>query len=263
MVPKPTHPPAASDGPDPSGPRPPLLRRGVWDDLQAVARPDSRFHMRFSEFIPDFEGSEQAVERLLAHAACRGVRHAFVTPDNSLVLLRQRLLAEGVGLVVSSYNMARGFWYLAPGEVPPALTRFAAWLDGLEHFGVPLTLKALAALGRFDLVATGAAAVATSGVRYGRGHGWFDLEWRLFGELGLVDDRTPIVTLVHEVQVLEQALYPSPDDVLVDHIVTPARVIDIGARPPRPRRIDWSRVDEAQVLATPALRELRRAQGLG
>lgn len=240
----------------------PAPRREVWDDLRAVARPDSRFHLRFADFIPDFEGSATATDRLWQRLGHPAPRHAFVTPDNSLVDLRGRLLAAGTSLVVSSYNMARGFLLLAPGRVPAGHERYAAWLDGLEHFGQPIDLAGLSALGRFDLVATGASAVATSGVRFGRGHGWFDLEWRLFGELGLVGESTPIATVVHDVQVLEQPLYAGPDDVLVDLVCTPTRCLDVARTQPRPRRLDWSAVDEAQVAATPALAELRRLQGL-
>lgn len=202
------------------------------------------------------------MERLFSAPGCRQPTHVFVTPDNSLVGLRQRWLEAGVSLVVSSYDMARGFIHLPAGSVAPGLERYAAWLDGLEHFGQPISVADLAALGRFDVVVTGAAAVATSGVRYGRGHGWFDLEWRLFGELGLVDDATPIATVVHDVQVMEQALYPSEDDILVDLICTPTRLIRVARDQPRPRRIDWSRIDEADIRAIPALTELRRAQGL-
>lgn len=240
----------------------PTLRRSVWDDLVAVARPDSRFHLQFSDFIPDFEGSDTAVQRLCDRPGLARPGHVFVTPDNSLSGLRQQWLAAGSGLVVSSYNMARGFLYLAPGSVAAGLERFAAWLDGLEHFGVPITLAELSRLGRFDCVVTGAAAVATSGVRYGRGHGWFDLEWRLFAELGLVDESTTIATLVHDVQVLEQPLYPSAEDVLVDLICTPTRSLSVTRTERRPRRVDWERLDDEVIRSAPALVEFRRSQGL-
>ncbi|MDZ4295496.1 MAG: 5-formyltetrahydrofolate cyclo-ligase [Hydrogenophaga sp.] len=243
-------------------PRPAHWRHEVWADLQEVALPDSRFHLRFSDFIPDFQGSSEAMDRLFAVPALAGAGHVFVTPDNSMTGLRQRLLEAGVGLVVSSYNMARGFWYLAPGSVAPGQERFAAWLDGLEHFGQPVDLAALSRLGRFDWVATGSSAVATSGVRFGRGHGFFDLEWRIFGQLGLVDDTTPIATAVHDVQVLEQALVASPDDVPVDWIFTPTRVLDVGRPAARPRRVDWARIDEQHLQSTPPLAELHRSMGL-
>ena len=38
------------------------LRRVVWDRLAQVAKPDSRFHLDFTSFIPDFEGSSKCVD---------------------------------------------------------------------------------------------------------------------------------------------------------------------------------------------------------
>ena len=35
-------------------------------------------------------------------------------------------------------------------------------------------------LGKIDLMLTGASAVSKNGVRFGKGHGFFDLEWGMF-----------------------------------------------------------------------------------
>lgn len=237
-------------------------REQVWGGLKAAALPDSRFHLRFSEFIPDFEGSATATDRIFELPAFAQARHVFVTPDNSLTELRRRLLVAGVTVVVSSYNMARGFYVLRPGAVPQGQELYAAWLDGLTHFGEPLTLQSLAALGQFDYVVSGASAVATSGVRFGRGHGFFDLEWRIFSAMGLVGDNTPLATAVHDVQVLERRLFPSPDDVLVDWICTPTRTLAVSRESSRPRGMRWQDISPEQIAAMPALAELHRTIGL-
>ncbi|MBU3738498.1 MAG: 5-formyltetrahydrofolate cyclo-ligase [Rhodoferax sp.] len=239
-----------------------FAREEIWGGLRALARPDSRFHFRFSEFIPDFEGSAAAMDRLCDLPGFAQARHVFVAPDNSLTELRRRLLVAGVNLVVSSYNMARGFYVLRPGSVPAGHERYAAWLDGLEHFGEPLTLQALSALGRFDFVVSGASAVATSGVRFGRGHGFFDLEWRIFSDMGLVGESTPLATVVHDVQVLERRLFPSPDDVLVDWICTPTRTLAVAREAARPRGVRWQDIAPEQIAAMPALAEWHRTVGL-
>ena len=108
----------------------------------------------------------------------------------------------------------------------------------------------------------GASAVATSGVRFGRGHGFLDLEWRIFSDMGLVDNHTPLVTAVHDIQVLDKKLYPSPDDVLVDWICTPTRTLQIQREAPRPRGVQWKDISPEQIKAIPALAELRRTIGL-
>lgn len=238
------------------------IRERIWSRLQDVAIPDSRFHMRFSEFIPDFVGSEAAMHRFVDSACFAGVRHAFLTPDNSIAGLRQQLIESNVSLVVSTHGMARGFFWIEPGSVPRSQAKFAAWLDGLEHFGKPLSLESLTALGGFDAIVTGASAVTTSGLRFGRGHGFLDLEWLLFRELGLVDDTTPIWTLVHDVQVVEEELFPSERDIVLDVIATPTRTLSVSRQTPRPTRIDWQRLRQSQIDAMPPLRQLQRALGL-
>jgi 5-formyltetrahydrofolate cyclo-ligase len=239
-----------------------LVRQKIWPRLQRVALPDSRFNLRFSEVIPDFAGSDNAVDRIASLPAWRTGAYAFVAPDNSLVSLRRRMIEEGITLVVATYGIARGFILLDPATIPQGHARYAAWLDGLEHFGQPFTLEALAARGRFDLMVTGASAVTTQGVRFGKGHGFFDLEWGMFSDLGIVDESTPVATVVHDVQVVEDALYPSSTDVLVDLIATPTRTIDVRRARPRPRGIAWDTLEPEIIDSIPPLRELQRLRGI-
>lgn len=117
-------------------------------------------------------------------------------------------------------------------------------------------------MGRLDFLVTGASAVSLNGVRFGKGHGFFDLEWGMFTELNVVDDRTPVTAVVHDVQVVDEALVPSPTDILVDHIATPEHFHVIHDRGVRPRGIHWELLEPKQIAATPPLQELRRMQGL-
>jgi len=162
-----------------------IVRQRIWSRLAEVARPDSRFHFDFAEFIPDFEGSDAATDRLFALASAQGRRFVFATPDNSLTEARRRLIAAGVPLVVATYNIHRGFRLIEPGTVPAEAVAFAAHLDGLEHFGRPIGLHEIAERGRFDLFLTGASAISSDGVRFGKGHIFFDLEWGIFSEDGV------------------------------------------------------------------------------
>ena len=234
-----------------------ILREKVWTKLAEVALPDSRFHLNFAEVIPDFVGSNEATNRIAQLPAYQPCRYAFVTPDNCLTELRRRMIEAGVTLVVSTYGIYRGFILLARENVPSGFELCAAWLDGLEHFGKPITLTELRARGRFDLMVTGASAVSTNGVRFGKGHGFFDLEWGMFTEIGLADETTPVVAVVHDVQVVEEKLEPSVTDILVDWIVTPTRLIEVKNRDQRPRGIKWDLLTPAQLDATPPLQELR------
>ncbi|WP_282608774.1 5-formyltetrahydrofolate cyclo-ligase [Pelagibius sp. Alg239-R121] len=239
-----------------------IVREKIWSKLAGVAQPDSRFHLNFSEVIPDFVGSSAATDRIAKEDFYQRGGYAFITPDNCLVDLRARMLKAGKSMVVSTYGIYRGFYLLEPAMVPAGQELFAAWLDGLEHFGKKISLEEVAERGRFDFMVTGASAVSLDGVRFGKGHGFFDLEWGMFTELGIVDDNTNVSAVVHDVQVVEDKLFPSPTDILVDVIATPNKLYRIENRAPRPRGIHWELLEPEQIAATPPLQELRRMHGL-
>jgi 5-formyltetrahydrofolate cyclo-ligase len=238
------------------------IRQQIWQKLRAVAKPDSRFHLNFAEYIPDFTGSELATDRLVAQPFYQHGRYAFVTPDNGLADLRRRMLDDGKTVVVSTYGIYRGFMLLDPSKLAPGESRYAACLDGMEHLGTPVTLADLVKRGAFDFMVTGASAVSLNGVRFGKGHGFFDLEWGMFTDLALAGESTSVSAVVHDVQVVEENLVPGETDILVDHIATPSRFITTS-RAARPHGIKWHLVSPEQLAATPPLRELQAIQAGG
>lgn len=239
-----------------------VIREKIWTKLHDVARPDTRFHMNFAEFIPDFDGSDVATDLAVADPAWQGSSFAFITPDNCLTDLRRRMIEAGKPFVMSTYGIYRGFLFLDPAKVPEGAAVYAAWLDGMEHFGEPITLEEIARRGRFDYLMTGASAVSMNGVRFGKGHGFFDLEWGMFTDLGLVNEDTPVHALVHDVQLVAEQLQPSETDILVDKIFTPGGAHVIERRARRPRGVKWPLLDPKQIAETPPLQELQRLQGL-
>src|SRR5689334_17241231 len=153
------------------------VRRQVWMRLQAVARPDSRFHWDFNRFIPDFEGSATCVERLCTTAAYQAANRILVTPDNSLTGLRARCIADGKTVIVPTYSLARGFLALSRETVPSDQEAFAATLDGLEIFGSPYLVSIHDRVQGPQLMITGASVLNSQGVRISHGPSFFDLEW--------------------------------------------------------------------------------------
>ena len=230
------------------------VRQMIRRRLVEVARPDSRFHLDFAEFIPDFIGSDRALARLRELSCYRTGRYAFITPDNCLAALRTQMLHDGKAMVVSTYGIYRGLVLLEPDMVPQGQETFAGWLDGLEHFGRPVTMAEIAERGAFDFMVTGASAVSLNGVRFGKGHGFFDLEWGMFTDLGVADERTPVVAVVHDLQVVEDTLSPSPTDIIVDWIATPDQAARGHAREPAPERRQVGAAHGAETIeATPPL----------
>lgn len=204
--------------------------------MMAVARPDSRFDMDLDRFIPAFEGVDEATRRLVGCDDYATATTLFVTPDNSMQRLRHLALAARKTLVVPTYGLRRGFLRIDPGKVEPSLALYASWGDGVEHFGVPVPIEDIASLGAIDLVVAGAAAVTAGGLRFGMGHRYLDVEWNIFRTAGLVGDRTPVWTIVHDHQVLDATAAGDADEILVDRIFTPTRVIETP-RASRPSRI--------------------------
>jgi len=237
------------------------IRRRVWADLRHVARPDSRFHWDFTEFIADYEGSEEGAERIQSLPAWRESDLIFITPDNNLEVVRRKAMEDKKRFVMSTYGIARGFLYIDPASLPPDCYGWAATLDGMDRFAQPVGLADLAALGKFNLLVTGASAVSTKGIRFGKGHGYFDLEWAMFSELHCLTDNPLVVCAGHDCQVIDIDLIGSEFDTRVDLIVTPTRTIPIPMEyGHRPGRVVWERLEPGMVERIPPLQELRMLQ---
>lgn len=236
------------------------VREGVWQKLREVAYPDSRFHYNFAEYIPDFIGSQFALDRFTALPIYQNAGYLFIAPDNCLTGLRERALRDGKTIVVSTYGISRGFVLLSPHQIPSAEIRFASWLDGMEAYGRIITLAEVAQRGRLDALITGASAVSLEGIRFGKGHGFFDLEWGMFSAVQIVDEATPIAAFVHDVQVVDESLTPGATDVIVDYVLTPTRTIAIDRQHKRPPGIQWNLLDAEIIDAIPPLQELQQQQ---
>jgi len=225
--------------------------------MRPYAFPDSRFQLDFSQFIPGFEGGDIATQRVTRESAYQRAHYLFVTPDNALIPFRQCAIRDGKTMVIPSYGLHRGFLLLEPDNVPQGHETYAAWLDGVEHFGRTVTLAELKRRGRFDLAVAGASAVNAEGLRFGMGHRYLDIEWGIFAQIGVVDDDVPIATITHDIQYTTVTFPIESDDVLVDIIATPTATWRPSSRP-KPSMLNWALVDSAILDAAP-LRELRES----
>jgi 5-formyltetrahydrofolate cyclo-ligase len=237
-------------------------RERIWSQMLQVCRPDSRFHWDFSSFIADFEGSEAAagrVQELVAYQMCERI---FITPDNATEDLRRRAILDHKTIVMTTYAITRGFLVLRPGVVPAGEERYAATLDGMDRYARPTTMRELTSGGHIPLLATGGSAVARNGVRFGKGHGYFDLEWALLSESGCTDATSEIVDLVHDCQVVDAELVGLGHDAPVDWIITPTRT-ERTTNPARgPGKVQWDLLEGTVLGTTPPVHELREILGL-
>lgn len=240
-----------------------LIRQRVWPKLREVAYPDSRFHYDFSSFIADFEGSEAATEQITRLPCFRSANVVFITPDNCLEGLRYQALAAGKKVLVTTYAIRRGFYLLDPRIIDTREKRMqASLLDAMEKpdLGQSLSLADLREQNlEIDLLVTGTGAINLAGVRFGKGHGFFDLEWAMLFTLGLVNRRTPCAAIVHDCQVLDEVLMPEPFDTVCDFVITPTKNIKVGesyAVQKPTCGILWELLQPGMVENIPPLKEL-------
>lgn len=233
-------------------------RKKIWEELRKVAKPDSRFHWNFAEFIADYEGSDKGAELIRDLEVYKKAQVIFITPDNNMEKLREFTYKDKKTLLTTTYGINRGFQVIYPGDVPEGKEELATTLDGMEKFMKPISLQEIKEkLGKVDLLVTGASAITPSGIRFGKGHGYFDLEWAMLWEIQVVDLKTPVIAVGHDCQVVDVDIEVTPHDTIVDYIVTPTKVINVNTNIPKPSQgVIWDKLEDGMIENIPPLREL-------
>lgn len=236
----------------------PDIREQVWSELRKVAKPDSRFHFNFAEFIADFDGSSQALDLLVSHKWYKDSEILFITPDNCLEELRFRALNDGKLILMTTYGIYRGFWLLDPRQIPENRREYALTLDGMEKFAVNLSLTEIRDRGlKVDFMITGTGAINTKGVRFGKGHGFFDLEWAMLFTVGAINSLTHTAAVVHDCQLLDQELKPEVFDTVCDLLCTPTRILEVPFVKKPTCGIVWDLLAPGMLETIPPLQELK------
>ena len=109
-----------------------------------------------------------------------------------------------------------------------------------------------------DLIVCGAVAVNARGARVGKGGGFSDLEYGLLAEAGRVGLQTPIVTTVHPVQILPQAIEMRRHDIPVDVVATADGLMGLRPDFPRPSGLYREELAPDQIAAVPAIERFLR-----
>lgn len=232
------------------------LRRAVWSALETsgagVDSPWSR--------IPNYVGAESAAERLAALPAWHSARIVKANPDPAQIPVRRRALEDGKLLYAPVPELVKPFPFVALD--PDDLTRRgiafadAARSEVFVEVGRPIEFRDMEPM---DFVVVGCVAVTRAGGRTGKGGGFADLELGIFRELGLVPDHAPIVTTVHDLQVVaDDRIVMLAHDQPLDWIATPAELIETKTAYPDPTGVAWELVQPDQYAGIPFLADLRR-----
>ena len=232
------------------------IRETVWDALEEGGI--ARFPFPPHDRIPNFEGANEAAQRLTETAVWDAAETVKANPDSPQLPVRRAALRAGktVYMAVPRLRDERCFYELDPAELDdieaaPAVSNVA---DHARQVGPE-------AVGSVDLVVSGSVAVTEDGARIGKGEGYSDLEYAVLRELGLVDETTPVVTTVHELQivgglegVVDTTVPVDDHDVPMDWVVTPERTVETATTHTTPAGVDWDalsteRIDEIPVLS--------------
>ena len=229
------------------------IRERVWARLER--RRAGRFPFPLAGRIPNFRGAEAAAARAAELPEWKAARRLKCNPDAPQRALRLRALREGkiVFMAVPRLRQAKCFLRLDPKRLGTRLAE-AATIAGASKLGEPVTP---AGLGRIDLIVAGSVAVTAGGARLGKGGGYSDLEFGLARAVGAVGETTPVLSTVHELQVIKERIPMTDHDVPLDIIVTPRRVIRTRRRRRKPSGIVWSELTGEQRREMPALRAIR------
>lgn len=226
------------------------IRTIVWRLLEE--RGVARFPRPVYGRIPNFEGAEEAAERLRNSEEYARARTVKVNPDSPQRPVRHSVLADGKVLVMATPRIGKGFLVLDPSRIPRRDFSHASTIKGAFIYGVPTHPRKLP---QIDLIVAGSVAVSPDGWRVGKGEGFSELEYAILKSYGKCSHSTPVVTTVHDLQIVGR-IPAEPYDLPVNKVYTNTRVITCPQQP-RPPGIIWSLLGEEKVSSIPLLRELR------
>jgi 5-formyltetrahydrofolate cyclo-ligase len=143
------------------------------------------------------------------------VGSALRIPDSPQRPVRLRALKEGkmVYMAVPRLRELECFIELDPSRLRRNIKQ-AASIEGAFRFGRSVLPDNMMEI---DLIVCGTVAVNLDGARIGKGGGYSDLEYGLARHVGLVR-KTPVVTTVHDLQVLDEKVPVLVHDIPVDVI---------------------------------------------
>uniref|UniRef100_A0A8C9H317 Methenyltetrahydrofolate synthase domain-containing protein n=1 Tax=Piliocolobus tephrosceles TaxID=591936 RepID=A0A8C9H317_9PRIM len=231
------------------------IREQIWDHMESQNLAD--FPRPVHHRIPNFKGSYLACQNIKDLDVFARTQEVKVDPDKPLEGVRLLALQSKKTLLVPTPRLRTGlFNKITP---PPGATkdilRKCATSQGVRNCSVPIGLDSRVLV---DLVVVGSVAVSEKGWRIGKGEGYADLEYAMMVSMGAVSNETPVVTIVHDCQVVdipEELL--EEHDITVDYILTPTRVIATDCKRPQPMGITWSKISRKMMEKIPVLRSLR------
>lgn len=233
-----------------------LIRERIWRLMEELNIAD--FPRPVFGRIPNFKGAREAANKLTTLNIWSTASVVKSNPDSPQYPLRLKALEEGKILVMATPKLRSGFILIDPRKTPASKYQYAATIRGAFVYGRRVGLSEIPPV---DIVVTGCVAVNHRGCRVGKGGGYSELEYGILRELGLITEQTPVVTTVHEVQVISDEIPLEVHDLTVDYYATPSRVVEVKPRGYKPRGIFWDLL-KPELRILDVIRELARLKNI-
>lgn len=233
------------------------IRKRVWDymeekDIAAQPRP---VHNR----IPNFVGAELTAAQVEALPEFHTAKWVKINPDSPQKPVRACALRAGKIVLVPQPRLRTGFFsVLNPAKIEPHKYNYACTQQGVVEFGEPIDIEAKI---KVDMVVIGSVAVnPANGARLGKGEGFAELEYGMLRMMGAIDDETPVVTCIHDCQLVDDIASDRMlcHDVPVDIICTPTRTIRVPRVLPKPTGIYWDKLSPQKLASIRILQILKK-----
>jgi 5-formyltetrahydrofolate cyclo-ligase len=232
-----------------------VIRHEIWESLESDA---VNIGPAWS-MIPNFAGADMAAWRLTRAPEWQAAQRIKTNPDHAQTPLRIMALYAGKTVYTPVPYLIKDFPYL---KLDPEVLKakeisfeMAATPQGFLQHGERLEFEDIEPL---DFCVVGSVAVSRAGGRTGKGAGFADLETGIFRELGIVDEKTPMATTIHSMQIVnDKYIVIESHDSPLDYIATEKELIETGNTMKRPTGVDWDKIRPDQFQSIPFLARLR------
>jgi 5-formyltetrahydrofolate cyclo-ligase len=226
------------------------LREEMWRRMEELKI--TRFPGAFGR-IPNFIGAEKAASMITQLREWKNAQVVKVNPDSPQASVRRLALLSNMVLIMPTPRLRSGFLILEPTRIDKKDYGFASTIKGAFVHGRRIKPSDLP---RIDLVVAGSVVVNEQGERIGKGGGYSELEWAIAREYRKVDEDTPIVTTIHDVQLVKDVFEIAPYDLPMDYVITPSRVLSISRKREKPVGIYWDFITPEKINEIPILKEI-------
>jgi 5-formyltetrahydrofolate cyclo-ligase len=195
------------------------IREWMWEKMTQMQI--ARFPLPCYGRIPNFTGVEAASKQILKLPEFNKAKYIFSAPDFVLHSFREIVLQNRKDLIVATPHIQA---FLILKDIPQEMISKAVTIKEMYRYGTEVKLNQIARI--IDIFCQGSVALDRQGNRLGKGKGYGDQEFNLLQSAGLINNQTVVLTIIHDIQVLDDFSYLMESrDVKVQIILTPKGVI--------------------------------------